>query len=1350
MVEGLRLFINGNEVEFETEPKILFTYQETDTSNPTVVKNSFTKSVQIPGTPNNNHIFGHYWDISRNLINGGGGSAYYNSSKKAPFQLFKGSALYEEGYIKLDSIKVNGEKIMYSVTLYGGLGDFFYQLSTADNGNKKKLSDLEYTGSGSSEFDFTINCTTVKTAWDNIENDNSRWSTINFMPAYNGTPTDFDTNKVVIDALNTSLQKGAKNASDNEWYYIKNNRWTIGELPQDMTEWEMRDLRSYLQRPCIRMKRIIEACCNPINNGGYNVNLDPDFFNSDNPYWEDTWLTLPMVTNLELRDSQQVMTASTLVFEDTTGSTSGLMYQDMHFNIGDLPSNITEINLDSKIYYSNAYSNSSYVWFWNYNGDDYHSGWWCLGSLFVQMIALNGDTVVGASQAYNLTTPVRHNGKLYYGHNGYYEESSGYDSSTGTRKMANGSKFYPYMDKPIYSILGKFNSNSDTNCFSREISPGVFEDTASVFRFHIDDITGPVTSIKMVYYWGATADKVSKYSTTSMFSSTYGDAWVFQPTIQSQGNGDPNGVHLQSTSVTHNLYAVIGESLGRTGTNINKQLLLNTESSPCDYLLSYCKMFGLHFVKELGENTINIMSRKTFYKGDEIVDLSELIDKSKDVTINPIMFSSKYYQLLQDIDESEMQKKYITAKGIEYGCKVLDTGYEFSSEKKNLLENNCIKSGIEVLEKSKWYSMYNNDAKLRPWMRFGMSYKLWKGDSEMDFTPTNWGDGDLYPLNEGDGMRYYDLFPKLQFHGDSGDGTDGNNCLVFFSGFKSINSGRANPANYILSDDNLWQTELNEGKPCWLFTNTEVIDGERFCYKLSEIPVFERYLTSNNSGSIAKSLDFGSAQELYIPNYSLTEDVNIYNSFWKTYLTDLFDVNTRKLTCNVRINDNPGETWLRRFYWFDNALWVIDKITDWNPASHETTKVDFVKVQDVANYTSVTQEAAGDINISASTYNIGYTGGTAVLSIYGIDNNTSWRLTKSGDASVSFSGYSASVDTITGTGVSNITVVFGPNLTQSYTSKSFVVSRTDNQSNSALGIFQGYSGEQRFTVSPKTIVIPYTGGTYDVYFNWYNQGNSYIDGYDYDDTPEHIDFVADINTYRYDNRAVLTVTPNAESRVLSNYCTFYSNTASYDDTVVLRQLPEYFMFAKSGETKTIWLGITGATFTNAPYWLTVIDNGNNSYNFIAEENLLDTQRSALVTVDVCGTTADFTVIQAGTSAVSPQTIGITADGGDDDIFVLIDGDWSVVGKPAWVSIDEMSGYTMDDITISCEPYSGSQQRTGSVVIQDDTSLNTYVVTITQEPPVGEILVAQPESIDFDSTGGTGTIRIISNTDWTIE
>ena len=52
-------------------------------------------------------------------------------------------------------------------------------------------------------------------------------------------------------------------------------------------------------------------------------------------------------------------------------------------------------------------------------------------------------------------------------------------------------------------------------------------------------------------------------------------------------------------------------------------------------------MFGLHFVKELGENTINIMSRKTFYNGDEIVDLSELIDKSKEFNV-PLLLVRSY------------------------------------------------------------------------------------------------------------------------------------------------------------------------------------------------------------------------------------------------------------------------------------------------------------------------------------------------------------------------------------------------------------------------------------------------------------------------------------------------------------------------------------------------------------------------------------------------------------------------------------------------------------------------------------------------------------------------------------
>ena len=63
MVDYLKLYINDRLVEFTADPNVLYTYQTTDMSNPTAVKNSFSKTITIEGTPNNNDIFGHYWNL---------------------------------------------------------------------------------------------------------------------------------------------------------------------------------------------------------------------------------------------------------------------------------------------------------------------------------------------------------------------------------------------------------------------------------------------------------------------------------------------------------------------------------------------------------------------------------------------------------------------------------------------------------------------------------------------------------------------------------------------------------------------------------------------------------------------------------------------------------------------------------------------------------------------------------------------------------------------------------------------------------------------------------------------------------------------------------------------------------------------------------------------------------------------------------------------------------------------------------------------------------------------------------------------------------------------------------------
>lgn len=886
------LFIGGQAVEFKQTPDILYTYQETDLTNPTAVKNSFSKTVTVEGTPNNNQLFGEFWNVERLEGDGSGEGVAFNASKKVNFVLYMDSEVYESGYAKLDEVKVNKNIYEYSLSLYGGLGDFFYSLSTNGNGDALKLSDLDYLEGGEDELNYTINIDTVHEAWENIDDpDYPKWNTINFMPAYNGKPDSFDCSKVLINTNGTTLVKTTRDDDGN--YYGTKEGFVLAELPDEMSEWEVHDLRSYNQRPVIRMKSIIEACCNPTKNGGYEVELDPDFFNTDNPYWNDTWLTLPMLSQLDYTNTEQVMTGSTLVGGTTTGSTDGDMWEPLTFSLGEWSADMENLTVSGKIKTlgTGYYKYSSFLWFWNKNGDSVHPGASRFGSLFCQLVAFNGNTVVGASEAYNLTSPIRHNGKLYYGHNGRYDD---------------GDMFSSLMNQPIYDRLGTFDMDG-------------FEDEAGntqIFTFHINGLASNITDLKMRYFWGSNKKKIKKEGKDHIYSTNQDSGWV----EMAVGSTNVPVSDLKFEVTDANFKAIAGDSIGRTGTNINKNLLLNTEKTPCDYLLSYCKLFGLYFTKDLYTSTIYIQTRKTFYERENVIDLSELVDRSKEIKLTPLTFDTKWYEFDTEKDDSDFNSRYTLTYGKSYGCKLVDTGYEFNSEKKNLYKDICIKGGVEGLEKSKYFTAYATDNSVRPWFGYGMKYNLYNGDETYEVTGTTVNAGKIFPINERQGLKYYDVYPKLQFEDKDGSGTDGNNVLVFFSGFKSVVSGRTNPLSYYLTDDNGYMTNMNDGQPCWMFTPYEMKGTERLAYKLENLPVFERYKTQDNSGTITQSLDFGAPRELYIPYYTYDKATTIYDAYWKTYIEDMYDVNNKILSCYVKLDEKPNPDWLRRFYWFDNAI----------------------------------------------------------------------------------------------------------------------------------------------------------------------------------------------------------------------------------------------------------------------------------------------------------------------------------------------------------------------------------------------------------------------------------------------
>lgn len=1223
MDNGLRLFIGSYEAELASNPSILYTYTVDDFTNPTAVKNSFSKTITLQGTPNNNKIFGQYWNVERAVGNGGGNAGVdFNASKKAPFYLYLNGDIVESGYVKLEKVNRINNTITYDISLYGGLGDFFYNLSYNNNtGEKLKLSDLNFMGGGESEFDFTISANTVKNAWFELErNDEGKWEHINFIPSYNGIPEDFDADKVILNLSGTSLPQ-----TDEYGIFKPRSGYTIADLPEEMNEWEIRDIRSYLQRPCVRMKSIIDACCDPAQNGGYEVVLDEDFFASGNPYYQKTWLTRPLIKDLQFDTEEQILTGATLIGLTTTGDMETFMYQDLKFEVGEYSSSVpSSIRVGSYVYCNNLVNeagivipstgtlfhvdtpSTSFAWFWNSGGDTYHTGWFCLGSLFCQLIALNGEVVVGASEAYNLTTPIRHNGKLYYGHNGRYSTEN---------------QFKPYMDKPIYNVLGTFEDDG----FHRE-----GEGQPAYLSFNITQLSSPVSQLKMVYWWGATDDKVNRYGRVSLFGEEQESSWIDigGPDMDRYYNIAPYAltVGIQST----NFNAVLGESLGRTGTKVTKATLLNSESSPCDYLLAYCKMFGLYFRKEPDENIIHIETRNTFYKRNEVVNLNNYIDRGKDIKIDPIFFNTKWYKMAQDADETEYFKQYKDTRGIEYGCKMLNTGYEFSTDKKDLYEGTCIKSGIEGLERSKYYSAYNNDRVNRSWMGMGLHYNLYFGTEEQEINVPINNNSTLWGINEGEGMKYYDVFPKLQFHTDADKATDGSDCLVFLSGFKSVTARRNNPLYYYITDDNMWQVIFNDGTPCWLFTPSET----DFAKRVTSFPVFERYYTNNQSGTVNKSLDFGTAQELFIPNYNITEDANIYSNYWKTYLEDLFSPDTKVLTCYVVIKGKVTNEWMRRFYWFDNAIWRVNKITDWNICGNGSTQVEFVKVQDASDYTTVTQSAATVITLSASRQSISYQGGSATLDVT-ISSGGNWRIMINGSDGAVLSNTS-------GTGDGSVTLTV-PSNNGSTNNNYYITVTSDDNAQASTTIIQSYEGEVDFTPTPNPILLPADSGSVMVDMIWKNQGEDYVASASSLTGAEFVPITADTITMKDENKIVITFPANTGNTVLNNLITLTDETGEIVKTIGVDQTPVLEQFAAEGGEQIIHFQYNTAVTFTTPEWITVTDNGNGNYTITARENVYGSDQNGNIVISNGSGSVTVPVSQGNNGGVTgnTNTTGIT-------------------------------------------------------------------------------------------------------------
>ena len=984
MTQDLHLFIAGKEVEFREPIRITYNYKDTELRNPTIIRNSFSQTIEVPFTSANNDLFGNIWSLERTNY-----GMQFNPSRKTNFELYLNAELVEKGYVKLTKVEAANNTGTYSIQLFGNVGNFLYNLSYNQgdlSDEKRTLNSLSFKptwGTEEPDLNFTMDKDSVKAAWDAVNHQSQsipddKWDVITFIPTiYEGIPDDFDANKVLINQgsmpPDSPIHKAIRDGGV-DYKPILDGRpnlsgWSLGETSEQLTCDESLDLRSYLQRPAISVRRVIEACCNPENNGGFEVKLDSHFFNVNNPYYYDSWMTLPMIREIaEDLTGTRVMEISGATL-DPDGNTTYIDYAET--------AKINNVSVNTSFIFTPSTA-TSVPELYTLRDDRYTGGATLQGSKYVrqyrsadgyivQLIGRGRDgSVVAQSKAYLLATWEwnEFNGAPLW--QDFWQDTMGgtepeYEFLQGKFVLTGGSYVFADLSGNPQSINFSFTGSKDIH--SLEFRTQMVDSQGVTYKFTGSNRYNKpgVNYIECYPAINHTGTGLHQLSEVKYLDRVEGSV----------------GIRLDSFDAVAETYAGMF-----SGTRITRDRLLTTDYTPADFLLSYIKQFGLYLYqnpRELAEDqltcpngVIHICDRDTFYT-DEVIDIQDKIDRSKKISINPATAVSKWYAFDGEAVDSAIQEDYGHTYGGNYGRALVNTNYNFDNATTQLLDKSIFKTGAMTREKDKYFSAPYNGAPI--YIYNGFKYDLYalSGDETKTYT------FEMNPLKQPCreintyGLEWYDVVPKLQAHNGDNEPVDAAGVLLFYQKYLDI-SGRYE-FNYWLTDDNDDMAALNDGTPCWIMTNSE-FDGDdrRIAYKIQYLPVFTRdIIYTGGQGNIVHSWNYGHPKTVYVPNWYSTDYDCIYDKCWRSFMRDLYDDDNKVVTAYVQLGDRPSVEVMRKFYWFDNGIYRINAINSWNVASLEPIQCEFIKVEDMNNYTLEQIDQPGqewfefDDNIIAAT-----------------------------------------------------------------------------------------------------------------------------------------------------------------------------------------------------------------------------------------------------------------------------------------------------------------------------------------------------------------------------------------------
>lgn len=881
-MRNIRLYIGGERVDLGNSP-IALTFQTTDATEPTAVKNSFSKTVKLPSTETNRRVFGGLWHLDSIVLNAGRGiGTQFNPMKRVEFQLFNDEMVIERGYCQLLSIERKSSEVSFNVGLFGGLGEFFYHLATTESGEWRSLADLEY----SSDLGFTINASKVQEVWDNILS--GALPPLAFVPMHNGVPKTIDADKALIKGggLPSSI------VDSGETYSAKNG-YVLAKLNRKYTEWEMGDLRSYLQRPALRVEEFIRAVCNPNNNGGWNVELDSEFFSNENPYFSKTYILLPQLNTTE--ETENVCDGGYFDAVEVPTAT-GRQYLQPRSECLQIDGDA--INLSDSA--SNAYLRIT---------------------LPIQIV------LQGLSSSYNELF-------MAYRYSGYTEiygvslQAVAYD---GSNNVIATSPRYVFSNKNHKGILDNLYMPSALVATTDAVVAGRFVRSGSGYVYRSDDNNSEVFSLQL--------DKVPRPDGNHSIRIEL----ICQSSMVSYSlNGSRKGV--ASSRVNYSYSQLVSKVLGDSNNTLTlteptqyasdsivsqAALFGGMKCSPLELLLSLSKQFGLMFLQNNERKSVSILQRKNFYLPTK-QDISDFVAVDRGVSVRPVRAEGNIYTLETEYPESTLSKAYIDTYGRVYGGIRLNIGYEFGGVK-NLFEKSKFKGVVfGALAGAGYWRYFNGEGRLPSAISEGLKVTYYR--EEGGETKTKDVEYNLFNVSRVEKLSSAAMGVASKNEDGEEVGIDISPCLVFATQNR-VNTDAA------LSDDSSAMVVLNNA-PCWVW------DSER---SSARVPEFARVATFDGQ---TYSLDFGTPKEsYYIPSVSLSPEQAIYSRFWERFLSDVLSRDTKVVECYVVLRPHLDiRQEMRKFYLFGNSLWVLNKVSDYDATKEQPVKCEFIRVIDIDAY----------------------------------------------------------------------------------------------------------------------------------------------------------------------------------------------------------------------------------------------------------------------------------------------------------------------------------------------------------------------------------------------------------------